>query len=461
MQQNISPWIEELNRDRIRSALRAHMTGEIAVIGGGIAGMTTAYYLLKETKKHITLLEADQIAHGASGHNGGQAVDYFERPFSDIAREFGLKMAAAGQIAIQSSWSLLKDILRKTKIAVPFDTFTGYAGCTNLAQLEQHLKTKLLKAKGGVRVYPTYVASTAVLPARFYKKFGHLFQIVAAKRVLNLLETENTDYIAALSSQKGCLNSALFVEKLAEYLQRKYPERFLLLEHTPVKHVQLGKDLVCLHTARYQYLCEQVVLCTNGFEHFSITSDHVPGMNRRFHRMITGLVGYMAGYVEPRTNKPTAISYFPKKSAGQADDPYVYLTRRNVGKSKSLVCIGGPQRLYERDTRYSRHYAYSQKATKEIQKFLRETLPHKSHQPEQFDYHWHGIMGYTPNNLRCIGPDIADTRLLYNLGCNGIGLLPSVYGAQKVSWFVQNKKLPKSIFDAVYQFRGHYLPEYQ
>lgn len=44
----------------------------------------------------------------AAGHNGGQAVDYFERPFSDIAREFGLKMASAGQIAIQSSWRLLR-----------------------------------------------------------------------------------------------------------------------------------------------------------------------------------------------------------------------------------------------------------------------------------------------------------------------------------------------------------------
>lgn len=53
MQKNISPWIEELNRDRTRLALRAHMTGEVAVIGGGIAGMTTAYYLLK---KRINIL---------------------------------------------------------------------------------------------------------------------------------------------------------------------------------------------------------------------------------------------------------------------------------------------------------------------------------------------------------------------------------------------------------------------
>ncbi len=460
MQKNISPWIQELNRSRIRTILDQHMHGEIAIIGGGIAGMTTAYYLLKETKKHVTLIEADKIAHGASGHNGGQAVDYFERPFSDIAQEFGLKMASAGQQAIQSSWQLLQRILRHTKINVPFDHFIGYAGCTNLAQLEQHLKTKQLKIKGGVKVYPTYVASTVYLPARFYKKYHQLFTIVSPKKVLRLLETENPDYIAALSSRKGCLNSALFVEQLAEYLKETYPNRFLLLEHTPVTQVQLGKETIKLHTKRYSYQCERVVLCTNGFEHFSIVSDTVPGMNKRFHRMITGLVGYMTGYLEKRTKTPTAISYFPKKSQGQVDDPYVYVTRRNVGSDQSLICIGGPQRVYEQDTRYSRHRAFSQKATKEIQNFLASTLPKSAHRPKKFNYHWHGVMGYTPNNIRCIGPDIADKRLLYNLGCNGIGLLPSIYGAQKISWFIQNKKLASSIFDAKYQFRPHYLPEY-
>lgn len=460
MQKNISPWLQELNRERIRKILQAHMQGDVVIIGGGIAGMSTAYYLLKETKKHITLIEADRIAHGATGHNGGQAVDYFERPFSDIANEFGLRMAAAGQNAIHSSWQLLKNILRQTKIKVPFDHFIGYAGCTNIAQLEQHLKTKQLKVKGKVKVYPTYISDTVSLPARFYKKYHPLFKIVPASKVLKLLETENTDYIAALSSRKGCLNSALFVEKLAAYLQKTYPERFLLLEHTPVKHIQLKKETIELQTTNYVYNCEQVILCTNGFEHFSISSDAVMGMNQRFHRMITGLVGYMTAYVEKGNKHPTAISYFPKRSIGQAEDPYIYLTRRSIDKKTHLICIGGPQRVYDRDTHYSRHRAFSQKATKEIQKFLAETLPAKATQPKKFNYHWHGIMGYTPNNLRCIGPDIADKRLLYNLGCNGIGLLPSIYGGQKISWFIQKKKLPKSIFDPAYQFRPHYLPEY-
>lgn len=460
MQQNFSPWIQELDRQRIAAILQEHMDGEVVVIGGGIAGMTTAYYLLRETKEHVTLIEADRIAHGATGHNGGQAVDYFERPFSDIVREFGLKQAAAGQTAISTSWQLLASILRTTKIPVPFSSFIGYAGCTNLAQLEQHFINKKLKMKGKVKVFPAYIADTVAIPAGFYKKYHDLFTIVPARKVLKLLETDNPEYIAALSSRKGCLNSALFVEKLALYLQQTYPNRFRLLEHTPITQVHLTSTAVQLKTAKYQFTCDRVVLCTNGFEHFAITSDSIPGLNKRFHHMITGLVGYMTAYIEPQTKAPIAISYFPKSSLAQADDPYIYLTRRNIGTDQSLICIGGPQRVYERETQYSRHRAFSQKAAREIKHFLDKTLPQGKVAPKSFLYHWHGIMGYTPNNIRCIGPDPSDKRLLYNLGCNGIGLLPSIYGAKKISAFVQNKKLPPSIFDPIHQVRPHYPYDY-
>lgn len=47
----------------------------IVIVGGGIIGVTTAYYLAKSSKKgsdvRITLLEGSEIAAGSSGHAGG------------------------------------------------------------------------------------------------------------------------------------------------------------------------------------------------------------------------------------------------------------------------------------------------------------------------------------------------------------------------------------------------------
>ncbi len=56
-------------------------------------------------------------------------------------------------------------------------------------------------------------------------------------------------------------------------------------------------------------------------------------------------------------------------------------------------------------------------------------------------------MGYTPNGIRLIGPEPLNTNLYYKLGCNGIGILPSIFGANKISLMLRGNKFKKSIFD--------------
>jgi glycine/D-amino acid oxidase-like deaminating enzyme len=56
-------------------------------------------------------------------------------------------------------------------------------------------------------------------------------------------------------------------------------------------------------------------------------------------------------------------------------------------------------------------------------------------------------MGYTTNGLRLIGPDSKNPILLYNLGCNGVGILPSIFGAKRISDMLSGKKIKPMIFD--------------
>jgi len=39
--------------------------------------------------------------------------------------------------------------------------------------------------------------------------------------------------------------------------------------------------------------------------------------------------------------------------------------------------------------------------------------------------------------------------LIYNIGCNGIGILPSIYGGKRVVQAILGETLPQSIFDPV------------
>jgi glycine/D-amino acid oxidase-like deaminating enzyme len=63
------------------------------------------------------------------------------------------------------------------------------------------------------------------------------------------------------------------------------------------------------------------------------------------------------------------------------------------------------------------------------------------------DFAWNGLMGYTSNGVRLIGPDPAYPSLIYNLGCNGIGILPSIYGGKRIAEYINGEPLGPSIFD--------------
>ncbi|NJS41144.1 hypothetical protein HC766_02035 [Candidatus Gracilibacteria bacterium] len=49
--------------------------------------------------------------------------------------------------------------------------------------------------------------------------------------------------------------------------------------------------------------------------------------------------------------------------------------------------------------------------------------------------------------IRIVGVEPRNKNLLYNLGCNGVGLLPSVFGGWKISQIIGGKKVEKDIFD--------------
>ena len=56
----------------LREPLKGDLSADVCVIGGGIAGCSTALHLA-ERGYSVVLLEGKRIAWGASGRSGGQA----------------------------------------------------------------------------------------------------------------------------------------------------------------------------------------------------------------------------------------------------------------------------------------------------------------------------------------------------------------------------------------------------
>jgi len=66
---------------------------EVAVLGGGFAGLATARGLQERGITSVAVLEAHTIGHGASGRNGGFVFGGFSRDAVDLVSDLGLETA--------------------------------------------------------------------------------------------------------------------------------------------------------------------------------------------------------------------------------------------------------------------------------------------------------------------------------------------------------------------------------
>lgn len=423
---------------------------DVAIVGAGIAGTATAYFTLKYTDKKVALIERHRLAHGATGHNAGQVVSYFERGFKSMVEEFGEEQAAAGQKAIDDSWELLDEMYSDASLDIPFSRFIGHGGLTSLEQVLWHLKNNDAKRKAGVRFATLHISDSLGIAEQIPPEFSGLYDVIPAADVMGMLETSATDYVAVVSSQKGCINSALFCQEVIRFLLNKYEERFTLYEHTPVNKIVLKHDHALIDADTHVVTAGRVVLCTNGFESLHIINETGLDIDAKYHLLLSGKIGFMSGYLEKMNKLPIAISYYNDPMPG-GETPYYYLTRRpyeyEKGAEHNLISIGGPDVDIDEITPYSFENEYPDEMAEKIDTFVHQVYSLEPNRKIDYVFTWHGLMGYTKNRMRLIGEEPQNDVLLYNLGCNGVGILPSVYGGRKIARHLAGEKVSASIFD--------------
>jgi gamma-glutamylputrescine oxidase len=75
-----------------RPALAGQVEADVCVIGGGIAGCSTALHLA-ERGYRVVLLESQRIGYGASGRSGGQAIAGYACGQGKLERQVGFENA--------------------------------------------------------------------------------------------------------------------------------------------------------------------------------------------------------------------------------------------------------------------------------------------------------------------------------------------------------------------------------
>lgn len=273
------------------------------IVGGGVAGVSLAYFLVSEGKD-VILLEKNTVASGATGNAAGSLVASGEIDLMDLVRRHGSKKSQEHWQLLEESLEQIKHTIKKEKIDCDFevqDTMycSGFSTKKNSflekeyhylkkidkdakllkeESLREELNTPLfreaiLNPKKGVSVNP--LKFTQNLARVVAKKGGKIYENTEVKEVRNNLAKTNHSKIKfkhiiwtidvaypdedvknrmatiAISKpltlkqiEKTCLENKKFIKRKIAWSDKKYYEYFKVLKD---RRILFGLGDVIVH----------------------------------------------------------------------------------------------------------------------------------------------------------------------------------------------------------------------
>jgi glycine/D-amino acid oxidase-like deaminating enzyme len=227
--ENRSVWVAESDPPRAAPKLAGRIVADVAIVGGGLTGVSTAWHLRqRRAELGIVLLEAHTLGHGASGRNGGQVLNWVNGVTPRTA-EAARRIHGATRIGIDLAEALAARY-------APEGTFRRQ-GCleiyTDARRAEAaHARVQALRAAG--------------IPAEFLPR--------------SALSVEGA-HGAVLDPLAGRLNGFALLQALRTAL---IADGVVIHERTPVVRVRPGAE-IALETPEGEVRARAVVLATNAY----------------------------------------------------------------------------------------------------------------------------------------------------------------------------------------------------
>ena len=227
--ENRSVWVAEGEPPRPAPPLVGRLATDVAIVGGGFTGVSTAWHLRRRRPDlGIALLEAVVLGHGASGRNGGQVLNWVNGVSAE-APEAALRIHRATRAGIDLAEEL-------SARYAPDGTFRRGGA------LEVYTDPRRAEA-AAARV--EWLAAAGI-PAEFLPA-GALGVAGARGAVLDPLA--------------GRLNGFALLQALRPALRA---EGVAVHEHTRVRRVRTGAEIV-LETPGGEVRARSLVLATNAW----------------------------------------------------------------------------------------------------------------------------------------------------------------------------------------------------
>ncbi|HFK5529376.1 TPA: FAD-dependent oxidoreductase [Elizabethkingia anophelis] len=278
----------------------SHQVFDVAIVGAGITGITTALEFQKENMNCI-LLEASNIGFGTTGGTTAHLNDFFDTPFHKVIENFGSEKAMLYAKAGQEAIAVIEENIENYKIDCDFERKVAY-----LFALDKKQSKNLKEIKKGMEDVGHLIYDTNEIP----------FPIDFEKAVVipNQAQFHPVKYIKALCN--------IFIKKGGVFIQNALVERH-----------EEKEDEVSIYTVRGLFKARYLIYAT-----------HIPPGINSIHFMTAPYRSYVIACRLKDNSFPKVLGY-------DLNESYHYY-RFHLINGENLLIAGGEDHKtgHEEDT---------------------------------------------------------------------------------------------------------------
>lgn len=203
---------------------------DVVIVGGGIAGLSVAYFLIKENLK-VAIIESARIATGTSGNTTAKITSQHDLKYAFLKKHFGSKKARI--YADSNQWAIaeMERIVQEEKIDCDFTRLPAYVYALTGDGYEKIIKE-------------AEVCQELGLPAVLVEKIGSVpFPIKGAVKFENQAYFHPRKYLLTLAEKIIIRGGKIF-------------------EHTKALDIRMGKFPIVI-TDKGEIRAKKIIIATN------------------------------------------------------------------------------------------------------------------------------------------------------------------------------------------------------
>jgi glycine/D-amino acid oxidase-like deaminating enzyme len=220
---------QEIYLEGLYPELLEDLEVDVAIVGGGITGLTSAY-LLKQAGLKVAVIEKATIGGGTTGRTTGKVTSQHNLVYADLQQRLGTETAQLYGEANQAAVEQVESIVKREKISCDWERQDNYVYTTSREQVKQFKQEAKVAAQLGM---PASFETTSPLP----------FAISAAVRF----------------SQQGRMHSQRYLMGLAAAIQG---DGSYIFEQSNVIGIRDGAP-ARVKTKHAKVLAKDVIVATN------------------------------------------------------------------------------------------------------------------------------------------------------------------------------------------------------